>query len=218
MASGTSVFTTTKAPAATRKRWAFKARGLVGGLAVVAFGSAAILSPLHFAPESWGAVACNIAGWCLFAAGALMRFWSTLYIGGRKLHTLANEGPYSVVRNPLYLGTFLMWSAAAVYLQSVVLAVGVVAAIAFYRWFAVPGEEKQLLATLGQPYELYCRETPRFIPRFSQFRSPQTLSVTTLGLWLECRRASRWVWLPILAEVINHLRAASWWPHPWNLP
>jgi len=217
MASGISTAARGARPAAG-KRWAFRARGLMGGLAVAGCGAAALLSPPHFAPGEWGAVACNAAGWMLFAAGALMRFWGTLYIGGRKLHTLACEGPYSVVRNPLYLGTFLIWSAAAVYFQSLTLALGVALGIAFYRCCAVPAEEQQLRAALGEPYERYCREVPRFIPRWSLWRSPESITVSVHGLWLECRRASRWIWLPVLAEVLNHLRAAEGWPHLWTLP
>ena len=205
-------------PRAIHKRWAFRARGLVGGLAVASFGGIALMSEPHFAPQSNGVVLCNAIGWVLFVAGALMRFWSTLYIGGRKLHTLACEGPYSVVRNPLYLGTFLIWTSGAVYFQSLTLLAGVAVGIAFYRWFAIPGEEAQLRAMLGAPYEQYCRDVPRLIPRWSQFRSPETTSVRIHGLWLECRRASRWVWLPILAELVNHLRMESWWPHVGNLP
>lgn len=217
MASGVST-TATTARVATSKRWAFRARGLVGALIVAGFGAGALLSPPHFAPDTWGAVACNCLAWVVFSAGAATRFGSTLYIGGRKLHTLAQEGPYSIVRNPLYLGTFLIWFAAAIYLQSLTLGLGVVTGIAFYRFFTVPAEEKQLRATLGQPYELYCQQVPRFIPNWSRWRSPESITVSIHGLWLECCRASRWVWLPVFAEVLNHLRVADWWPHVGNLP
>lgn len=202
----------------TGKRWAFRARGLVGALVVAGFGVGMLFSPPHFAADTWGAVGCKLVGWVLFAAGALMRFWSTLYIGGRKLHTLACEGPYSIVRNPLYVGTFLIWSSAAVYFQSLTLGLGVLLGIAFYRLFAVPAEEKQLRANLGEPYDQYLRTVPRFVPNFGLWRSPETITVTVLGLWLECRRASRWIWLPVLAEVVNQLRVADGWPHVWLLP
>lgn len=218
MASDVQRISTVTVPREIHKRWAFRARGLVGGLAVAGFGGAALLSRPHFPPESSGVVICNALGWVLFAAGALLRFWATLYIGGRKLHTLASDGPYSIVRNPLYLGTFLIWSAGAVYFQSLTLLVGVLVGIAFYRWFAIPGEEAQLRAMLGAPYEQYCREVPRLLPAWSRFHSPESTPVRIHGLWLECRRASRWVWLPIFAEWVNHLRMESWWPQVWTLP
>jgi protein-S-isoprenylcysteine O-methyltransferase Ste14 len=47
------------------------------------------------------------AGWCLWP-GATLRLWSTLYIGGRKRVVLVSDGPYSLCRNPLYVGTFLI--------------------------------------------------------------------------------------------------------------
>lgn len=206
------------APAHTGKRWAFRARGLMGTLVMLAFGALAIFSPPHFPEATWGEWACDTVAWCFFVAGAGFRFWSTLYIGGRKTHILACEGPYSICRNPLYVGTFLGWLSAAIFLQSITLAVGALLGIAFYRWFTVPAEEAQLRAILGQPYEDYCRQTPRFIPRFSQFRTPATITVTTHGLWLECRRATRWIGMPAFAELLSHLRCEDGWPHWFMLP
>jgi hypothetical protein len=35
----------------------------------------------------------------------------------------------------------------------------------------------------------------------------------------ESVRALRYVWVPLVAEVIAHLRLEwSWWPHHWSLP
>ncbi len=181
-------------------------------------GGLAILSPPHFASGSWNALACNAAAWVVFCCGVAFRFWPTLYIGGRKLHTLANEGPYSITRNPLYLGTFLIWASAAIGLQSVTLGVGVLLGVLWYALFTIPAEEKQLAATLGEPYREYCRQVPRFVPRWSQFRTPSSIEVTTRGLKLELHRALRWIWLPIVVQMLNQLRIASWWPQGWLWP
>ena len=48
-----------------------------------------------------------------YLAGLGFRFWATLYVGGRKGSSVIAEGPYSVCRNPLYLGSFFLAIASA---------------------------------------------------------------------------------------------------------
>src|SRR5262245_14440643 len=46
-------------------------------------------------------------GYALLVTATLWRIWCALFIAGTKNFELSSEGPYSVVRNPLYLGNFL---------------------------------------------------------------------------------------------------------------
>lgn len=208
----------TPLPLEKGKRWAFRARGAMGTGVLLVCGVLTVFSAPWPVRGTWWNVGLGAAAWMLFFAGAAFRFWATLYIGGRKLHTLACEGPYSIVRNPLYLGTFLLWLSAAAFLQSATLAAGAVAGIFLYRWLTVPAEEQQLLATLGAPYADYCRRVPRFLPRPWRFHTPPTVQVSVHGLWLECRRAARWIWLPIAAQVVLHVRHEAAWLHLWRWP
>ena len=79
----------------------------------------------------------------VYLAGLGFRFWATLYVGGRKGSSVIAEGPYSVCRNPLYLGSFLLAIASALFIQSWVFAVGIVALSLFYIIATVPREERQ---------------------------------------------------------------------------
>ncbi|HEY5311257.1 MAG TPA: isoprenylcysteine carboxylmethyltransferase family protein [Pirellulales bacterium] len=217
----TAVASTTTSPATKRwyaKRWGFRARGTAGTLIMAGFGSLTLFSPPLVSEGSWWATAWDSCGWVVFLAGAALRFWSTLYIGGRKTHALVCEGPYSVCRNPLYLGTFLLWLSGAIFFKSISLLVGVAAGILFYALVTVPHEEQVLRQSLGEAYADYCRRVPRFWPRLSLFRTPAVLQVNVAGLLTECRRASRWIWLPVLAIVLAQLRAGAAWPHWFNLP
>jgi protein-S-isoprenylcysteine O-methyltransferase Ste14 len=202
-----------------RKRsWAFQARGAAGAIVMCTCGVLAVLSPPWVADESWAGFSLDALAWITFLTGAAFRFWSTLYIGGRKTYTLISEGPYSMCRNPLYVGTFLIWLSAAIFLKSLTLAAGVGAGILFYMLLTIPAEERLLSSVLGQPYEDYCRRVPRLLPRLALFHTPPTLTVNTSGLLMECRRAARWIWAPMLAEIVIHLRAESWWPFLFQLP
>ena len=101
----------------------FRWRGLVGAIVAVFFGMVVMLTAPPIPKGSWPDLLFTSLAWMLFIAGAALRFWSTLYIGGRKLggrkqNGVVTEGPYSLCRNPLYLGTFLLGLSAACFLQS----------------------------------------------------------------------------------------------------
>jgi hypothetical protein len=157
------------------------------------------------------------AGWCLWP-GATLRLWSTLYIGGRKRVMLVSDGPYSLCRNPLYVGTFIIALSAAIMLESLTFTTGIVLGAVFYALATVPAEERYLTEQLGEPYRRYCRAVPRLFPNLSNFNTDAIISVHVRGLGNECRRAARWIWLPVAMDVISHLRCEAWWPHWLNLP
>ena len=112
--------------------WLVRSRAWIGLLIIAPFGVVAIFSPPHAMEGSWGDIGLDTPGWILFVIGAAFRWWATLYIGGKKLNSIVTEGPYSVCRNPLYLGTFLMIIGFSFYLESLTLAVGAIVAAAFY--------------------------------------------------------------------------------------
>ncbi|HVX11994.1 MAG TPA: isoprenylcysteine carboxylmethyltransferase family protein [Pirellulales bacterium] len=198
--------------------WAFRSRGLVGALLGAAFGVLVLFSPPLFDDAQWEKVPLEILGWLIFFAGAGLRFWATLYIGGRKRLVVVNEGPYSVCRHPLYVGTFLIALSVAVMLQSMTFLTCVLVGGAFYALATVPAEERYLTGQLGESYLRYCQEVPRFVPRLSNFSTPMTLVVSIRALRLECSRAARWVLLPVLADLLCQVRGEAWWPHWINLP
>jgi protein-S-isoprenylcysteine O-methyltransferase Ste14 len=198
--------------------WAFRSRGLVGALLGTAFGVMVVFSPPLFDEAQWQRVPLEIFGWLTFFAGAGLRFWATLYIGGRKRLVVVCEGPYSLCRNPLYVGTFLIGLSLALIVQSLTFLACVFVGAVFYALATVPAEERYLLRHLGEPYVRYCAEVPRFFPQLSNFTTPPTVVVSVRALRLECCRAARWVMLPVIADLVCQLRHEAWWPHWINLP
>ncbi|MEX2120288.1 MAG: isoprenylcysteine carboxylmethyltransferase family protein [Pirellulales bacterium] len=198
--------------------WAFRSRGFVGAALAASFGLAVAASTPLIEWPSWGPVGTQTAGWLVFLCGAAVRFWATLYVGGRKGVSLVHEGPYSICRNPLYLGTCLIAMSAAIMLGSLTLAAGVSLVAMFYAMATVPAEERFLRQRLGDVYLRYCETVPRFVPRFSGFRTPQRITVSVKSLRLECQRAARWVWVPLGVQLALHLRSADWWPRWLSLP
>ncbi len=83
-----------------------------------------------------------------------------------KTKTLVVSGPYRLTRNPMLFGTFAMYLAFAVYLNSLAAVVIVCVFIAFMLSVVVRLEEKRLLKDFGKRYEKYRKITSMIIPWF----------------------------------------------------
>lgn len=201
-----------------RKGWGFHWRGRIGGIVLFPFGALVLLST-SLIPEGSGLdLAADALAWVSFVAGTTFRLWATLYIGGRKDRAVASEGPYSMCRNPLYIGSFFLALSAVLFLKSLAFAAGLVLAVFAYASVTVPAEESFLRERLGEEYVRYCQRVPRYWPCLRLFHTPEIIEVRVKALRLEWKRASRWAWLPLLGEIIAHLRHQPWWPHLLRLP
>src|SRR5688572_23188770 len=128
----------------------FKWRGAVGVVLLTPAAVVTILASPRVMPDSWLDVGIDALAWMAFIAGAGLRFWSTLYIGGRKSDFVVQEGPYSICRHPLYLGSVLLVLSGALFLKSLVFAGALALLATAYFMFTVPAEEEYLLARLGE--------------------------------------------------------------------
>ncbi len=203
---------------ADRREWWVRSRAWISILLLVPFAVATLLSWPFVREHSLWHLPLEAAGWTCFLIGLGFRWWATLYIGGRKQATVVSDGPYSLCRNPLYVGTFLMTLAIAFFVPSLTFAAGLTVASLFYLSVTVSAEEKWLRHTFGDEYTRYCQEVPRFFPRIRRPRTLPVIEVISKGLRAELIRAARYVWVPLLAEGVAHLRFETWWPHLWRLP
>jgi protein-S-isoprenylcysteine O-methyltransferase Ste14 len=78
---------------------------------------------------------------------------------------LVASGPYAYTRNPMALGTILMYLGVAVWISSITAALIVVLLSALLLSFIKHGEEAALEARFGDAYRAYRRRTPFLIPR-----------------------------------------------------
>ena len=124
----------------------------------------------------------SLAGMTFIVVGLWARSWAagTLH----KLTRLTTHGPYSIVRNPLYLGSFLMMVGFGTLIDdrlSIWIALG-----PFLALFAlqIRDEERQLADRFGDQWYEYARTTPRFLPRrlFACVKGPWSV-----GRWVANR-------------------------------
>jgi len=106
---------------------------------------------------------------CLIAC-IVGRTWSAVYIGERKGRELVQVGPYSVMRNPLYLSSFVGTVGAALLSGMITLLVLAVIAFAAYYRATIAREEEYLRERHGPAYDAYARIVPRWWPNLSTWR------------------------------------------------
>ena len=108
------------------------------------------------------------AGIGYILAGVLIRLWSNGY--AIKNDKLTTSGPYAFVRNPLYLGTFLIAIGFVIVLKSeppfLEWIVGGVflLALSFMYYRTINSEQGMLLSKFKDEYSDYCRRVPPMVP------------------------------------------------------
>lgn len=109
-------------------------------------------------------------GLALVVLGQLIRMWTVRHIGvvsrtrASRLGPLVVSGPYLLVRNPIYVGNWFLWTgftiwSGVLWMLPVVWAVFILQHRAIVRW-----EEQLLIDRFGAPYAEYLKSVNRWWP------------------------------------------------------
>ena len=85
-----------------------------------------------------------------------------------KTKNLVISGPYKNTRNPMLFGTFLMYIALTVFINSITGLIIVILIFIFMLTVVVKIEERRLLRDFGNKYEDYRKRVPVFFPWFQR--------------------------------------------------
>ncbi len=100
--------------------------------------------------------------------------------------TLIQGGPYNLVRNPMYLGIFLIGVGIVLILFEWWVACVFLAVFATRYILPIFKEEKKLLALFPKDYPAYCCRVPRFFPSFNMLAQKDISEYLPLRLsWLK---------------------------------
>jgi protein-S-isoprenylcysteine O-methyltransferase Ste14 len=80
---------------------------------------------------------------------------------------LSTGGPYSFVRNPIYVGSMVLGLGMVGLLASWIALIPYLAVFAVFYFAVIPAEEQFLRRTFGRQYEEYCQNVPRMRPRLT---------------------------------------------------
>ncbi len=93
---------------------------------------------------------------------------------------LITAGPYSHLRNPLYLGNLISWLGFAIASSgdvplwaSAVVFASVILSYAVIYGAIIPLEENYLRKTFGEPFDEYLQSVPRLLPSLKPYDKPQ---------------------------------------------
>jgi amino acid transporter len=105
---------------------------------------------------------------------AFLLGWASGYL--RKDSRPAIGGPYAFVRNPLYLGTYLMALGTIWAIENWILLGVITVLFAAIYHYIILDEEVKLRKMFKEPYLKYCQMVPRFFPKPWSFPAFYALS------------------------------------------
>jgi len=132
----------------------------------------------------------------VLVVAALIRTWASSYLHANvvyaaevKTELLVADGPYRLVRNPLYFANVLMAIGVGAMMSRVGFFVAVVAMVVFcYR--LILREESELHATQGEMYDRYRQAVPRLWPLLW----PRIAAAGREARWGAGFKAESWYW------------------------
>jgi len=167
----------------------------------------------------------NLLGFLIALAGAATRITAASYAkpftSGRenylKAESLNTSGVYSIVRNPLYVGNFLVYN-------GVLVAYASPAALAFFNaffivnyYFIILAEENYLEDQFGDAYRDYRQTVPKVIPRSTGYRKNDFPCNLARAVSKEKNTTFYWIFFYAVALLVKQYKLSDgtiekfWW-------
>ena len=157
------------------------------------------------------------AGLLLTVLGESIRFWGVAYAGSLTRVTgsvgapeVVIAGPFSYVRNPLYIGNILMYTGVGIMSNAMTPWLVLVALLYFSFQYSliVSLEEEFLEKEFGEGYIEFKKNVPRFLPRLRPYKHP--LQDHQKPSWQEAVRSERRTFQAIVLVMILLFLIWSW--------
>lgn len=125
-----------------------------------------------------------IVGLLIMAAGEIIRIWAVSYAGSETRTTgnvggssLVTQGPYSIVRNPLYIGNVIIYLGVGIMSMALFPYMQIIAFLYFlFQYYCIIiNEEEYLFKTFPDTYPVYTKYVNRIIPYFRKL-PPEIIS------------------------------------------
>jgi len=107
-----------------------------------------------------------------FTVGFVPRGTSGRNTKGQVADALNTTGMYSIVRNPIYLGNFIIWFGLSLFMKSVWFTTVIILFFTIFYERIIFTEETFLRQKFGDAFRQWADATPAIIPRFKNWRPP----------------------------------------------
>jgi protein-S-isoprenylcysteine O-methyltransferase Ste14 len=158
----------------------------------------------EWADDLMGGLGALCLAICLVGRG-----WTSLYIAGRKDRDLVVLGPYSVVRNPLYVFSFIGLIGIGLISKVLTLLVLIAVIFALYYRLVARREEAHLALLHGAAAANYAAQVPRWLPDFSKWRDVSRIEIEPRRVFATLRDTSLFFLAFIFFGFFQFLRSAS---------
>jgi protein-S-isoprenylcysteine O-methyltransferase Ste14 len=164
----------------------------------VLLGVAVVAAIIWYMDPAW-----LLPGFLVSMFGEAIQLWCFASLD--KGRTLAFNGPYAIVRNPMYLGRYFILLGGLMLLGQWWVVAAFTVVYYFYMVNRVKREEEYLRGPLGEPYVDYLRTVNRFLPgapkpgsrlafwdwKLLKRNHGTTNLIATLGFWIVALVAAR---------------------------
>lgn len=185
--------------------------------------SVAVLLLLLFTGHSFSQEAIidtlfELSGLFLLSICSVGRLWALMYISGNKKRELITEGPYSIVRHPLYVFSLIGALGIGLGSENLLILTLVIAFYFFYYPFTILVEERKMINKFGDAYLEYMKRTPRFIPKLSLYKESELYEVKAADFVRNFVSGMWFIWIFILMDLIEKLQDLGILPVFFRIP
>ncbi|MGE4403613.1 MAG: isoprenylcysteine carboxylmethyltransferase family protein [Desulfobulbus sp.] len=190
--------------------WAIRWRHPVSMAVILVCALILLITPPHWSPQSLGWHIADSLGFILVVIAAFGRIWCSLYISGYKEDRVVAEGPYAIVRNPLYVFSFIGAIGLGLITQHLVVPGIIALAFLLYYPLVVRGEEQVLGHKFGPLYDAYKSSVPRFLPRRFRLVEPDTYPLRLRHVRRSMQEIMGFFWAYLILKWAVEIHYTGW--------
>jgi protein-S-isoprenylcysteine O-methyltransferase Ste14 len=196
--------------------WAIKFRQPISMVVIIVCLALLLATPPSWKANSGANIVMNAFGFVLIVVAAFGRIWSSLYISGYKEDRIVTEGPYAIVRNPLYAFSFLGALGLGLATTNLLILAVIASAFLLYYPLVVFAEERNLRHKFGQDFVAYMHQVPRFLPRRLHLVEPDRYPVRPRHVRRSLLEIIWFFWSYLFLHLVTGFQQGGWstglWP------
>ncbi len=143
--------------------------------------------------------------------GELIQMWAASQLHKNEYFTVS--GPYSHVRNPMYIGRFFLGLGFFIMLWNPYIVVAYVVLFAAYAHMRVKREEIRLQQIFAPHYQHYCSEIRRWLPRLKPYSRSESKNASWKQVCVNHEQLNLYGLIVVLIAVYLRIERLPNWPN-----